>query len=72
MNNPNLAHAKWRKSSYSGGNGGSCVEVAELDDDTIAVRNSNHPAAGTVVFTPAEVDAFLKGVHAGEFDDLLL
>lgn len=59
---------KWRKSTYSGSNG-SCVEVAKLDDGTTAVRNSNHPDAGTVYFTPAEMDAFLKGVKAGEFDD---
>ncbi|HEX6469266.1 MAG TPA: DUF397 domain-containing protein [Streptosporangiaceae bacterium] len=28
MNRPELSHATWRKSSYSGGNEGSCVEVA--------------------------------------------
>lgn len=72
MDTPNLANAKWRKSSYSGGNGGSCVEVAVLDDHTVAVRNSNHPDAGTIIFTPAEIDAFLKGVKAGEFNDLHL
>jgi len=71
VDTPNLANAKWRKSSYSGGNGGSCVEVAVLDDG-IAVRNSNRPDAGTIIFTPAEIDAFLKGVKAGEFNDLHL
>jgi len=25
-----LTHAVWRKSSYSAGNGGNCVEVAEV------------------------------------------
>jgi len=69
VDTPNLAHATWRKSTYSGGNG-SCVEVAVLDDNTVAMRNSNHPDAGTVFYTSAEIDAFLKGVKAGEFDDL--
>lgn len=59
---------KWRISSYS--NNGSCVEVAKLPDGSTAVRNSNHPDAGTVVFTPAEMAAFFAGVRAGEFDDL--
>jgi hypothetical protein len=26
-----LTHAVWRKSSYSSGNGGNCVEVADLN-----------------------------------------
>jgi Domain of unknown function (DUF397) len=65
----NLAHAKWRKSSYSGGNG-QCVEVAALDENTIALRNSNHPDAGTVFFTAAQIGAFVKGAKDGEFDDL--
>lgn len=58
---------EWRKSSYS--NNGQCVEVAKLPNGDTAVRNSNHPDAGTVVFTPGEMDAFIKGVKAGEFDD---
>ncbi|MGH3979694.1 MAG: DUF397 domain-containing protein [Pseudonocardiaceae bacterium] len=67
-----LAHVQWRKSSFSDGasNGGSCVEAAALPDGGIAVRNSNHPDAGAVLFTRAEMDAWIKGVKAGEFDDL--
>jgi hypothetical protein len=69
VDTPDLARAKWRKSSFSGGNG-ACVEVATLGDDIVAVRNSNHPDAGTVFFTPAEMRAFIRGVQAGEFNDL--
>ena len=47
-----------------------CVEAAALDDGRIAVRNSNHPSEGVVFFTRAEMDAWIKGVKAGEFDDL--
>jgi hypothetical protein len=64
-----LSTATWRKSSFSSG-GGDCVEVAPLDDGRTAVRNSNHPDAGVVLFTRAEMHAWIKGVKAGEFDDL--
>jgi hypothetical protein len=64
-----LSTAVWRKSSFSTG-GGDCVEVALLDDGRTAVRNSNDPDAGVVLFTRAEMDAWIKGVKAGEFDDL--
>ncbi|MDQ3151063.1 MAG: DUF397 domain-containing protein [Actinomycetota bacterium] len=66
---PELSTAVWRSSSFSNG-GGNCVEVAPLADGRSAVRNSNHPDAGVVFFTRAEMDAWIKGVKAGEFDDL--
>jgi hypothetical protein len=61
-------NAQWRKSSRS--NNGTCVELARLSDGSIGVRNSNQPDAGMVRFTPTEIDIFLQGVKAGEFDDL--
>lgn len=63
-----VSDPRWRKSSHSGASS-SCVEVAE-DDDRIAVRNSNHPDAGTLHFTRAEMAAWIAGCKAGEFDDL--
>ena len=66
---PDLTTAAWVKSSFSGNNG-DCVEAAALGDGHIAVRNSNHPGEGVVFFTRAEMDAWIKGVKAGEFDDL--
>ena len=67
MATPDLATAAWVKSSFSGNNG-TCVEAAPLDDGRIAVRNNNHPSDGVVFFTRAEMDAWIKGVKAGEFD----
>lgn len=67
MSTPDLAGARWVKSSYSGGNG-TCVETAALADGRVAVRNSNHPDDGVTVFTRAEMDAWIKGVKDGEFD----
>ncbi|MGH3804914.1 MAG: DUF397 domain-containing protein [Pseudonocardiaceae bacterium] len=67
-----LVQVQWRTSSFSNGLDptSTCVEVAALPDGRIAVRNSNHPDAGAVLFTRAEMDAWIKGVKAGEFDGL--
>jgi hypothetical protein len=64
------APPRWRISSFSGNNG-TCVELAGLADGRIAVRNSNRPEDGVVLFTRAEMDAWISGVKAGEFDDLI-
>jgi hypothetical protein len=41
----------WRKSSYSGNNGGQCVEVA-APGDLVAVRDSKNLAGTHLAFTP--------------------
>ncbi|EHK89092.1 DUF397 domain-containing protein [Saccharomonospora azurea] len=59
----------WRKSSYSGAMG-NCVEVARLASGDVAVRNSRDPRGPALVYTQAEIAAFLAGAKEGEFDDL--
>jgi hypothetical protein len=61
--------ADWCKSSWSNPSG-NCVEVATLADGEIAVRNSRHPSGPALVYTRAEISAFLAGVKDGEFDHL--
>jgi Domain of unknown function (DUF397) len=63
-----MADLRWRTSSFT--DNGTCVEVAD-NGDGILVRNSNHPDAGTLTFTRAEMAAWVAGCKAGEFDDLI-
>ncbi len=59
--------AEWRRSVRSGAYG-NCVEVAALPGGEVAVRNSRHPDGPALVYTRAELAAFLAGAKDGEFD----
>ena len=63
-----LDHAKWRKSSYSNGNGGACVEVARNLPQTVAVRDSKDPEGPALAFAPGQWRSFTAQVKAGRFD----
>ena len=63
-----MTNATWRKSSYSGGNGGNCVEVALLPDDSRAVRDSKDPDGPVLTFTSDDWRAFTAAIKTGEFD----
>jgi Domain of unknown function (DUF397) len=65
-----LQDVTWRKSRRSNSQG-TCVELAILAGGTFAVRNSRHPGGPALVYTQAEIDAFIRGVKDGDFDDLL-
>ena len=57
--------ATWRKSSYSNGTGGNCVEVADLPSGR-AVRDSKHPEGPILVFAREGWQAFVQSIQAGE------
>ncbi|MBU3064450.1 DUF397 domain-containing protein [Nocardia sp. NEAU-G5] len=61
-----MSSASWFKSSYSQA-GGDCVEVAHLSSGAIGVRDSKNPTGPTLIFTPAEWDAFTARVKADRF-----
>lgn len=65
-----LGPLAWLKSQHSNPSG-NCVEVACLPTGEIAVRNSRHPAGPVLVYTQAEMAAFLRGAKDGEFDRIL-
>ena len=66
-----LGLLEWRKSAASNPNG-DCVELAPLPAGGVAVRNSRAPRGTALIYTRAEIDAFLRGAKAGEFDDLVM
>jgi len=63
-----LTRAVWRKSSYSGNGGDTCVEVARNLPTVVAVRDSKDPAGPALAFTPDEWKAFTRRVKDGGFD----
>lgn len=65
-----ITDVTWRKSQHSNPNG-ACVEVAVLPSGEIAVRNSRFPAGPALIYTRAEIAAFLAGAKDGEFDHVL-
>ena len=53
--------AHWRKSSYSGSEGGECVEVADLGA-RVAVRDSKAPHGPVLAFPPSSFAALIHSV----------
>ncbi|MCT9929985.1 DUF397 domain-containing protein [Planotetraspora sp. A-T 1434] len=66
-----LTGVTWRKSVHSNSTG-NCVELAELPDGSVAVRNSRYPEGPALIYTRDEIRALVLGVKDGEFDGLLV
>jgi hypothetical protein len=60
--------ATWHKSSYSGSNGGQCVEVASDLPGVILVRDSKDPAGLYLTFTTGEWLTFTSIIKSSEPD----
>lgn len=63
-----LDNVTWRKSSYSGSNGGNCVEVAALPGNVLAVRDSKNPDGPVLTFSRAEWRTFTTTLKTGPLD----
>lgn len=60
-------HPLWRKSSYSGQEGGTCVELANLTT-TVGVRDSTAPNGPVLQFERDAVASLLSRIKTGELD----
>ncbi|MEV6983849.1 DUF397 domain-containing protein [Sphaerisporangium sp. NPDC051017] len=65
-----LTSARWVKSSYSGDNGGDCVELAALSSLGMAVRDSKRPHGPVLRVPITEWAAFRQSLKSGDFDTL--
>ena len=63
MDDSGLTGAQWRTSSYSGSNGGTCVEVADNLAGVIAVRDSKDPDGPVLRFSRGDWAAFVTGIR---------
>jgi hypothetical protein len=61
MRSVNPRDRSWKKSSYSAANG-DCVEVAQLANGRIGVRDSKRTSDLSVSFTPAQWRTFVGQV----------
>jgi hypothetical protein len=66
---PRLDGAPWRKSRHSNPSG-NCVEIAELLDGAIAIRNSRFPDGPALICPRTDFAEFLAGARDGDFDTL--
>ncbi|MFG3015543.1 DUF397 domain-containing protein [Streptomyces cinerochromogenes] len=63
-NRIDLSEALWFKSSYSNGDGGNCVEVADGIPGLIPVRDSKTPHGPTLLLTPTAWTPFITALKA--------
>ncbi|GAA2304727.1 DUF397 domain-containing protein [Streptomyces violaceusniger] len=62
--NLDLSTAAWRKSSYSNGDGGECVEIADNLPGLVPVRDSKNPDGPALLFPTESWAAFIASLKA--------
>ncbi|MFE9607786.1 DUF397 domain-containing protein [Streptomyces sp. NPDC006012] len=55
----------WRKSSYSGSEAGSCLEVLDDHPSGIPVRDSKTPHGPALLLPRSAWSSFVRGVRSG-------
>ncbi|MFE9356871.1 DUF397 domain-containing protein [Streptomyces olivaceoviridis] len=63
-NRIDLSDALWFKSSYSNGDGGNCVEVADGIPNLIPVRDSKSPGGPVLLLPPTAWTPFIAALKA--------
>ncbi|MFD7064233.1 DUF397 domain-containing protein [Streptomyces sp. NPDC059906] len=61
-----LNNANWRKSTYSNGQGGDCLELADNIPGTVPVRDSKHPTGPALLFPASAWTAFVAGIRQAD------
>ena len=59
---PNLRTATWRTSSYSNGDGGDCVQVADNVPGFVPVRDSKVADSPVLAFRAADWAEFVRSI----------
>ena len=59
----------WRKSSYSGSEGGSCLEVLDNYPAGVPVRDSKTPQGPALLLPPTSWTSFVTAVKDGSLCD---
>ncbi|NKQ26720.1 DUF397 domain-containing protein [Streptomyces galbus] len=71
MNEPTIPNASalhgWRKSTYSGNEGGSCIEVLDGYPTGVPVRDSKVPQGPALVFPSTIWTSFVAAIQNGSF-----
>ena len=61
-----LTGATWRKSTYSNGNGGNCVEATTTPGGHPALRDSKNPSGPALLFTTSQWHTFIEDIKLSQ------
>ncbi|HYZ56381.1 MAG TPA: DUF397 domain-containing protein [Streptosporangiaceae bacterium] len=70
MSAADLDGAAWRKSQRSNSQG-ACVEMARIDAETIAMRNSRDPQGPALIYRREAIATLIDSLKDGDFDNLI-
>ncbi|WP_103502111.1 MULTISPECIES: DUF397 domain-containing protein [unclassified Streptomyces] len=62
---PTPTHPTWRKSTHSGPDNGSCLEVADDSPASTLLRDSKAPNGPTLAFPAADWSSFVTALKRG-------
>lgn len=58
-----LSHATWRKSTFSNGSGGNCVQVGQLPQGRLAVRDTQNRTGAVLQFSAEAWHLFITSIR---------